>query len=114
MVHPTLFKDNANLYLNKDDLKDLNEKSNVSKEETKYGNSKFKTAVQNNSSDDEDMKTDPFGKQEEVEDKPATDLFGRHVTLSLEVVLVGRIIKYSTQTVLQKLLSFDSHPRDKM
>jgi hypothetical protein len=111
VTHPKRFQGNVHLYKNKDDLKEIMEKDNSdteqeSKDEAPVVKTTSNFGIQDDSDEDKAMS---FSGQKAKPDAYA----GRHVTLMFELVLVNRIIKHSTQTIISKLLGFEAHPRDK-
>ena len=65
-------------------------------------------SIQDSSDEDQDMKVIVNEEAKKMKNEQA----GRHSTFSLELVFVNKVINASSQTILSKLLSFDSHPRD--
>lgn len=97
------FKDNANLYFNPHELKNMDDNTDTDEEmkgddERGFGK---KTGIQQDSSDDDMIST----KATKIDNSI------KHPTLQLELVFVNRIIQGTAHSIMSKLLGFDEHPR---
>lgn len=123
IVHPSLFNENESLYETSEWLKNKHDKlSEEVVEEKKDGDfemqkpsqAKVKTSLQDSS--DEEDKQNTYNNSNLIyqykKKKPSPNA-NRHLVFMLELVLVNRIIDKNSANILSKLLSFDSHPRDK-
>ena len=116
MVSKKSFSDNAHLYkMNKEDIKRKQEAIEKGEDEAKHEEGavikpkkRKGLGLQDTSSSDEDNLI-----VDTTVSKPQNDDYARHLTFSLELVFVNRLVKRVSKDMLSMLVSYDGHPRDK-
>lgn len=111
MVHPQKFKDNENLFINREQFNNENDTDEDEEEKnSNYRKNNWATFTNINNSDDEgnEHMEDTTSKKEKKESNK-----GKHKHFTLELIYVNRIIKTNASNITSKLLSFEHHQREK-